>query len=162
METIKKILNNKWLSLIIRIIAGCIFIFFSLDKISEPLKFAQDITRYQLLPQLFINVLAVIIPWIELIVGIFLIAGIRLRATATLYNILMLVFTSAVISAIARGLSIDDCGCSAHTTPADWWKVLENSIMLLLGIYIMLFPVNKFSIENLAIKDYINTNVAKS
>lgn len=162
MEKIKKILNNKWLSLIARIIVGLVFIFFSLDKISEPLKFAQDITRYQLLPQLLINTLAVVIPWLELIVGIFIVAGIRLRASAVLYNLLMIVFTIAVISVIARGLSIDDCGCSAHTTPADWRKVLENAILLLLGIYIMFFPVKKFSVENLALKEYINSNAAKS
>jgi uncharacterized membrane protein YphA (DoxX/SURF4 family) len=44
------IINNKYLNLILRIILGLIFIFSGVEKISNPVEFAQSIENYRLLP----------------------------------------------------------------------------------------------------------------
>ena len=66
------------LPLISRIILGIIFIYASYDKILNPVGFSENIHNFHVTPTAVENLAALIIPWIELIVGIFLIFGIFL------------------------------------------------------------------------------------
>ena len=62
----------------IRLILGGVFALASLDKIIFPLAFAKSISNYQILPEQFVNLVAVTLPWVELILGALLIFGIWL------------------------------------------------------------------------------------
>jgi len=150
----KKIFEDPYLSLIPRIVVGIIFLLASVTKIANPESFAQEIAHYNIMPYYTLNLFALILPWIELIASIFLITGIRLRANSAIIGVLLLIFIIAVGIALAKGLNID-CGCHTQITShmVGIQKIVENTIFLILIIYIFFFPVNKFTIEKLAIQE---------
>ncbi|TAK65432.1 MAG: DoxX family membrane protein [Bacteroidetes bacterium] len=127
-----------------RIVLGLIFIVASVDKIAIPEVFAANVAAYQLVPVSLVNVVALVIPWIELTCGLFLVAGVRLRASSAALSGLLLVFIGAITISIFRGLNID-CGCfgSSHATPVGWNKVIEDIGMLLLGLHLFFFSERK-------------------
>jgi uncharacterized membrane protein YphA (DoxX/SURF4 family) len=68
------------------------------------------VRAYDALPDAGVEVVAALLPWIELALGILLLAGVGTRLVAALSGGLLVVFIAGVAQAWARGLSID-CGC---------------------------------------------------
>lgn len=79
-------------------------------KIADPAKFALDVSNYRLVPHELINLVAILVPWIEITAGAFVLAGIWLRAAALVITGLTVMFFVVIVSALARGLNIE-CGC---------------------------------------------------
>jgi len=97
-----------------RMILGIIFIYASWDKIAHPAEFAKVIGNYHVLPFGLENLLAMVLPWLELLVGICLIAGIMIDGAAIMSIVMLVVFIFAISQALARGISIE-CGCFSVT-----------------------------------------------
>ena len=144
----KKILGNPIIILIARVILGFIFISYGAGKIGTPDKFAGEIANYALIPEFSLNLIAMTLPWIELIVGILLLLGIRIRSGAIITAGMMLFFIFAVTWAMAMGLDIN-CGCSS-TNPQKIGlpKLMENIGLLILSALVFIFPERKFSLES--------------
>ena len=68
------------------------------------------VRAYDVLPKAGVAVVAVVLPWLEIALGLLLLAGIATRAVAVASAGLLLLFVAGVTQAWARGLSID-CGC---------------------------------------------------
>lgn len=68
------------------------------------------VRAYDVLPPSGVEIVAALLPWVELALGLLLLAGVGLRIVAALSAGLLLVFVAGVAQAWARGLSID-CGC---------------------------------------------------
>lgn len=68
------------------------------------------VRAYDVLPAAGVEVVAALLPWVELALGVLLLAGIGTRLVAVLSAALLLAFVAGVSQAWARGLSID-CGC---------------------------------------------------
>ncbi len=103
----------SWLSgvlLLVRLGMAAVFIAAALPKIQSPDLFASDVFNYQMLPNWGVNVVAIGLPWLELVVGVCLGLGIWTRASALWMAGMMVVFMIALASATARGLDIS-CGC---------------------------------------------------
>ncbi len=120
-----------------RAILGVVFILAGMDKILYPEAFAASIEAYKLAPYAWINLIALILPWLELICGVFLLGGVHLKGSGAIVGSLLVFFIFAVISAMLRELKID-CGCfgKEHATPVSWMKVLENACLTLLSIHV--------------------------
>ncbi|MES2765475.1 MAG: MauE/DoxX family redox-associated membrane protein [Bacteroidota bacterium] len=151
-------LNNQYINLLARLILGGLFIFAGLGKIAIPEAFAKEIANYELLPYSLVNFVAITLPWLEVVAGIFLVAGVRIKASAVIIAALLLVFLVGILWAMSQGLKID-CGCFAQVeaTPVGWPKVLQNLGLLALAIYLIKFPLKTFSLESLAFKDSAKT-----
>ena len=119
-----------------RLFLGGMFIVASIDKIAAPDAFAANVLAYKLTPYALVNVMSLVIPWVELLCGIFLIGGVYRRGSSALISILLGVFIIAMVSALVRELKID-CGCfgKEHATPVSWMKVIEDIGLLVLGVY---------------------------
>ena len=65
----QSIFNNSWIELAARWILGLTFIYASLHKILAPADFAKIVYGYNLFPEIFINLIAIIIPFLELVTG---------------------------------------------------------------------------------------------
>ena len=109
-EKLREILSNKWVILGIRLILGVTFVVASIDKIIHPDGFAQSIYNYRMLPDSTINLMAIIMPWLELVCGVLIMVGVFLRGSAFWIGLMLLIFIIALSSALARGLDIS-CGC---------------------------------------------------
>jgi len=121
-----------------QIVAGLIFLASALAKIADLPAFAVSIHNFRLepiVPMVATNLLAMTIPWVELVAGLALLCGVRPRAGAIIYTVLLSVFTIGVVAAMARGLSFD-CGCfgKASAGPVGLKKLAENFAMIALGV----------------------------
>jgi len=137
---LKKILNNKYLLLIIRLFLGFVFVYAAVTKISEPEGFSQAIYNYKLLPIFLVNILAIILPWIELTAGVLLIFGISVKENSAILNGLLIIFIIAIVISLFRGLDIN-CGCfgTVDGSKVGLIKILENIGLLILGYLLIKF-----------------------
>lgn len=159
----KNVLENPILSLIARIVLGGIFILAAVGKIADPALFAKEIANYQILPTIFVNLSAITLPWIELAIGFFLIAGVRLKANSFGAGFLLAVFVVAVAIAMMKGLNIN-CGCYSQAAYQEVGikKVLENLGLFILSVYIFKYPVRRFTIERLIEMELLEENETKA
>jgi len=138
----KDFLYNKNVQLILRIIIGATFIYASAGKLFHPAEFAKAILRYEILPVGLVNLQAIVMPWIEFMIGLLLITGIFKKGTSMLATISLIVFLFALISAYARGLDIS-CGCfSLEETSSKGdilFRIIQDFFMLFGTVIIYLF-----------------------
>jgi len=146
----KKIIENDIVQLISRLVVGFMFILVGLAKISDPQLFAKEIANYRLLPELLVNWTAIVLPWIELVCGLLLIVGVRLKANSAMIGAMLVMFIIFVASAWARGLDIN-CGCYSKLAEqtVGLQKILENTGLLLLTAISFFMPSQRLSLENL-------------
>ena len=119
-----------WLIVLIRVLLGVIFIYASYDKILDPGKFARDIANYHIIPFGLENLIAIILPWLELFIGIGLIAGLMVDGSSMISGGLMTIFILFILQATLRGFNIE-CGCGLKEGEmVGWNKILENLVFL--------------------------------
>ena len=102
--------SRDYLTGILRLLVGGAFVLAGVLKIAAPAKFAGDVSNYRLLPHELINLVAILLPWVEVVSGAFVLAGIWLRSAALVIMSMTVVFFFTIVSALARGLNIE-CGC---------------------------------------------------
>lgn len=129
------------LTLIVRLILGAVFVFASIDKIRHPEAFAELVYNYQMLPDQLVNIFAIVLPWLELLLGGCLLVGVWLPGAVILANMLLVTFFGSLLFNIARGLDIN-CGCFSTSTEhvegtTMAWYVLRDSGFLLLGGHLL-------------------------
>lgn len=124
-----------------RLILGAIFIYASIDKIVHPEAFAKAVYNYQVLPDVLINVAAIVLPWLELFVGVALILRVWLPGAAFMSSLLLLIFFGVLVFNLARGLDIH-CGCfntsqEASSSLCMCLYVIRDGIFLLPAFYLL-------------------------
>jgi uncharacterized membrane protein YphA (DoxX/SURF4 family) len=152
-EKIANILNNKIALIMARFILGGVFIYASIDKISFPKEFAHIVTNYHILPEILAIYFAFFLPWVELLLGIFLIVGLFVRESSLILSLLIFGFTGAIIIKSFNG-SLDNCGCfSVHQQGSNrglFFIISRDILLLILGTF--LFVSNKSRMHNSAQK----------
>lgn len=137
--SIRRIVKSPYLSLVLRVYIGMIFIYASMNKISYPAEFSEALAAYRILPYWSINFVAVALPWIELVTGLFLILGLRTRAAALVIGSFLFLFTMAIFINLIRQAPIS-CGC--FDTVGDeitWWHIPRDIAWMLLTVQVFLF-----------------------
>jgi uncharacterized membrane protein YphA (DoxX/SURF4 family) len=151
-------LSNKYLQFVLRFIIGAMFIYVAYNKFINPEEFAKAIKNYDMLPFWVINIMAIILPYIELFSGLFLILGIYKKGSSAIIALSLIVFIIALTTAFARGLNID-CGCGFSSLIQETASKNElvirifEDILMLLGIVIVYMFSDKKKIEPEEIKE---------
>jgi putative oxidoreductase len=135
---------SRWLlhprlTLLARLALGVTFILAALPKLADPPSLAKAIWGYQLVPALALNPMALVLPWLELLCGLALLAGAWVRAAALWVGALLLAFVLGLALNLAQQRPID-CGCFGTAGPrteaerlADMrWDLLRDLGLLLL------------------------------
>lgn len=161
MTRLENVLSHPWLTVRVQILLGLFFIMAALPKIVDPPSFAQMIFNYRLVVSDFgginvLNVMALSLPWLELLLGLALVFGIWRRTAVVLVGALLVTFITAVAINLARGNAID-CGCfdpggSDKTTEQRFldmgWTIVRDLAMLAMVAQI-LFGMVRERVENL-------------
>lgn len=144
-EKLIKLLESLPVQVICRLILGGLFIYAGITKVSNPHGFAGIIYNYKLMPDMFITALAVLLPWVEIIAGIFLVAGIYKRTSASVLSALLIVFMIAISINLIRGLDFD-CGCF-NPVPTEGGSdpvglLIRDILLLIPGLVVIFFTKN--------------------
>ncbi|MEJ6019115.1 MauE/DoxX family redox-associated membrane protein [Corynebacterium sp. H113] len=122
-------------------------------KLMNPLDSQRAIAAYQLLPQEFVEPLAVLLPAVEIILGLMLLLGVFLRFAGVVTMLIMVGFIIGLASAWARGLQID-CGCfggggyNPEAGTVTYLKSLGRDVgFVILGAIVTWIPFKKFAIH---------------
>jgi len=141
LKLLARIITDKRLILLFRIILGITFVYASLDKIAHPEQFARIVYNYKILPGFLINLFAVTLPWVEFVAGLFLIFGIFTESASLLISFLLVVFIVAISINLFRGINLN-CGCFS-TDPAGAKHgaslLVRDFLYLFLGIMVFFF-----------------------
>ncbi len=139
-----------------RIVLGAIFLYAGGSKIFLPNKFywplamlkfsvaanlsnfGFQVASYKMLPAAGVAFVSHVLPFAEVLLGLLLLIGWRLRVWATFVTLFMLVFLSVVTRAYVLHMDIN-CGCFATPEPVSLKKILEDSSMALLALLMTIF-----------------------
>jgi hypothetical protein len=141
----EKLFSNKIFVIIVRIVLGGLFIYASMDKMANMSDFAKVIHNYKILPASLENLLAIFLPWLEFITGLFILTGKYTKGALFIYNIFLVIFIIALSQALIRGLDIN-CGCFSvkpSSTSEVWLRIIEDILMLFFS-----FNLYRFTSEN--------------
>ncbi len=141
MQRLHRLLHRPIVVRLASLVIGAILGLAGMAKIGDPASFARQIGNFHMTPAVSENLLAVTLPWVELVVALALFLGIRRRAGGILSAILMAVFTVAVAQAAARGFDVE-CGCfgTADSATVGLSKLAENVAMLSVAIVAAVRP----------------------
>ena len=110
----------------VRLLLGLMWVWASIEKIQNPAEFSRDISNYHIVPFGLENLTAIVVPWLELLIGLGLIIGVMIDGAAILSAGLMIVFIVLISQAILRGFNIE-CRCGLKEGQVVGWdKILEN------------------------------------
>lgn len=126
------------LSLCFRGILGCIFVYAGIIKILDPNGFALAVYNYHILPGCMINIVAVILPWVEVVTGSALLLGVMVSGASFVISFLLLIFFLALAVSLARGLDIS-CGCfstSADADPITWMYLFRDVFLFAMACFV--------------------------
>lgn len=135
--------------LIARVIAGGSLLLAGYFKLqSGPLLFQGAIEAFRIFPQWSTAAMAYFVPWLEIVLGVALVAGVWTRQAGLLTVGLFAAFTLALASVILRGMKVD-CGCFGGLmgeAAITWWSVARNVILIAISAVPMIFGGGRFSL----------------
>lgn len=102
--------TNQLPELTIRIVIALLFLYAGVSKLFNPAAFAEAIDNYRMLPWFIVSLMAITLPWLEVLAGVGLFVARFRAASALLIFLLTTMFFIALFSAVIRGLDIN-CGC---------------------------------------------------
>ena len=133
-------IKNKTLLILLRLVLGGLFVYAGVVKALDPLGFAQDIRNYRLVGQSLSFIAAIVLPWLEILAGVALAAGIWKRASALIISGLLVFYILLTLVTIARGLDVE-CGCfGALSRKSGFGVILEDLGMLFMGLCLLFSP----------------------
>ncbi len=119
--------------LIARLTLTGVFVLAALPKIKDPIAFSASVNAFRVVGPELSNWIALILPWLELIIGIGILFPQTKSSSGILIAMLLITFIGLHISAWARGLEID-CGCFGveHSEKSTnyLWLVTRNALLL--------------------------------
>lgn len=129
---------------VIRILLGGLFVFAAAMKLQDIQGFAFSVKAFDLFPTTADHaprLLAFVVPWTELLVGLLLIVGLWTRAASLLLALILIGFIAGIISVLARDLNVS-CGCFGRferpcTGPISSCHVIRNGVLLAGTLFVL-------------------------
>jgi uncharacterized membrane protein YphA (DoxX/SURF4 family) len=144
---------QRWISLLARAGLGAMWLYYSVPKLSytsDALELA--VREYRILPGSAADVFGTVQPFLELALGLLVLAGLGTRFAAVCSALLLLVYIGGIVSLGARGIAIN-CGCGgiASTVAAGQTRytldVLRDVGYLVPAAWLIVRPRTPFSVD---------------
>jgi len=110
--------------------------------------FAAQIAGFRLLAPAVIAPIAIALPFLEILLGIYLILGLFTRTAAWAAVILLGIFDLAIASAVVRGMTVS-CGCFGPTDASvtTWPEVARDAVFVILAAVVALRPPGMLALD---------------
>lgn len=148
----------EWAGLVARLVIGGVWIVAGGLKITEPSASIAAVRAYELLPAPAVEPVGLMLPAVELVVGLALVLGVLARGAAIVSTLLFVAFIVGIASVWARGIEID-CGCfggggaKAGATSDYPWEIARDAVLLLLSLYVSALPRTRLSLDRILFPD---------
>jgi len=137
-----------WLGFALRLAGALIWIVAGASKLPDLPGFADQVQGYEVLPSFLVPPAAFILPFLEILLGLYLAAGLFVRASALAGTVLFVIFLAAQIQALIRGLKLD-CGCfgALSTSTVGPWTLLRDLALGIPTFLMLALPARKLSLD---------------
>jgi len=136
-------------------VLAAVFIYAATQKITKPLAFADEIHTYGVVDYgVPLYLMAAALPWLELLCGLSLVAGICVRGAALVLLGLNVMFIIVIARRTAGYVSEGtpfmrvyfDCGCGFGAVFA-WKKLLEDAAYAIMSAALLTAPLHRFVVS---------------
>ena len=136
---LKRIVTHPFLALALRLYIAGLFVYAGMVKINYTAEFAETIASYRMVPYWGVNAMAVAMPWIELVSGILLVCGIRVRSAIVVIGSLLVMFALGIAVNLIWKAPID-CGCF-HTLgdTINWKTLVRDLIWIAMAVHVFFY-----------------------
>lgn len=134
-----------------RLLLAITFIWACVHKIMEPHDFALQVATYQILPLYLVNLQALILPMLELVIGVLLLAGLWTSPAALVTCGLNLMFIVAIALALSAELHLQ-CGCFASADAGaemDVSLIYRDIGLFIVGAYLVFSRPDRLTLDTL-------------
>lgn len=124
---------------ILRILMAWIWLSAAGAKWGQTLDMAEVIAGYRILPPELVPLLAVVLPPLELILGLTLLVGFLVESSLLLSGLLFTIFAAAIGQGMWRGIDIN-CGCFSLESTANgftWAHLVLNLVLAALAFWLL-------------------------
>jgi uncharacterized membrane protein YphA (DoxX/SURF4 family) len=142
-----------WISTAARLGLAAVWLVAGGLKVGDLAASGRAVNAYQLFPYEVAKVIGAAQPFLEIALGLLLLAGLAVRLSAGISAGLLVIFIAGIVSAWTRGLQID-CGCfstggelGAGQTPQYTWDLVRDAGFLLLAGVLLWRPRTRYSID---------------
>jgi uncharacterized membrane protein YphA (DoxX/SURF4 family) len=144
-----------WLGTAVRLGLAAVWLIAGGSKVTDLAASGRAVNAYQLMPYELAKVVGAALPFVEIVLGLLLLAGVATRLVAGLSAALLLVFIAGIASSWARGLAID-CGCfggggalGAGQRPGYLLEIARDAGFLLLAAFLLVRPRTRLSVDEM-------------
>lgn len=150
---------SAWAGLAGRLLLAGVWLVAGAAKVTDLAASVRAVHAYDLLPYAVSRVVGATLPFVEIALGLLLLAGFATRLAAAVGAGLLAVFVGGITSAWVRGLRID-CGCfggggalAADRSPSYGWEVARDIALLALATYLVFRPRSRLALDNVFIPE---------
>lgn len=144
-----------WFGLVARLVLGGVWLAAGAAKVRDVAESVRAVHAFQILPYEASKLVGAVLPFVEMALGLLLVAGFATRFAAVLSALLQAAFIVGIAAAWARGLRID-CGCfggggqlGAGESPAYFWDIARDAGLFVLAAYLLWRPRTRLAVDNL-------------
>ncbi len=143
----------RWIGIAARFVVGGLWLVAGLIKIGNPVDNVRGVRTYELLPEGLVGPVGHTLPVLQIVLGVCLVLGFLTRPMAVTSVVVLVAFMVGIISAWARGLSIE-CGCfgiAAGPAPGaadDYpWELARDVGLLAAAGWLVWRPRTPYSVD---------------
>jgi uncharacterized membrane protein YphA (DoxX/SURF4 family) len=144
---------KEWFGTLARLVAGGVWLVAGAIKVPNGAESVRAVRAYRILPEAVVPTVGHMLPAVEIVIGLALIAGVLTRAVAVVSALLFVAFIIGISSAWARGLQID-CGCfggggyDADATEKYPWEIARDLGLLFASLWLVVRPRTPWALDN--------------
>ena len=122
---------SKFIEAALRLVLGGVLLIAGSLKLFHMPLMAESVLNYQIMPEAYVNLVAIILPPMEVLAGFCLITGLFFDGALALATLLFAVFWISVAYAMSQGYDID-CGCfgTVNVTRVGLFALGRNTLLL--------------------------------
>ncbi len=139
---------THWILFLMRLTLGAVFSFSAWNKIMAPQALADAIVGFEIIPESIALEAAIMLIWLELICGTFMILGLWARATVIVITGMLTLFEVGLITVVARGIEVN-CGCFGQFSEMQvgWSTIIRNMVQLGFCALLLYYGSWKYSLD---------------